>query len=76
VSLALPAPTQSTNRTPKGVNAMLALTLGSLVLDQIIQWRYGVAGTLALGAVTVGHKAGNVTLVCVGLAAMALLVAR
>lgn len=55
---------------------MLILTLSSLVLDQIVQWRYGVAGTLALGAVTVGHKAGNVTLVCAGLGAMALLVAR
>ena len=55
---------------------MLALTLCAYALEQIVQWRYGAAGAVAVGAVTVGHKARNVTLTCVGLVVVALLVAQ
>lgn len=55
---------------------MLALTLCALVFEQFVQWRYGAAGALAVGAVTAGHRARNVTLVCVGLVLVALLVAQ
>jgi hypothetical protein len=60
----------------KGVNHMLALTLCAYVFEQLVQWRYGAAGALAVGAVTVGHKARNVTLTCVGLVVVALLLVQ
>lgn len=55
---------------------MLALTLCAYVFEQLVQWRYGAAGALAVGAVTVGHKARNVTLTCVGLVVVALLLVQ
>jgi hypothetical protein len=53
---------------------MPALILCTFAVEQLVQWRYGAAGTLALGVFTVGHRARNVTLVCVGLVAIALLI--
>ncbi|SCE19330.1 hypothetical protein GA0115240_142522 [Streptomyces sp. DvalAA-14] len=44
--------------------------------EQLIQWRYGAAGALALGFVALGHKARNTTCTVVGLTALAVLLAQ
>lgn len=55
---------------------MPALALCAFAFEQIVQYRYGTAGALAFGVVTVGHRARNTTFTCVGLVAIALLLAR
>lgn len=55
---------------------MLTLTLCTYAFEQIVQWRYGAAGMLALGLVTIGHKSRSVTFTAIGLTALALLLAQ
>lgn len=55
---------------------MLTLTLCTYAFEQIVQWRYGAAGVIALGLVSLGHKVRNTTFTCIGLAALALLLAQ
>jgi hypothetical protein len=50
--------------------------LSAYVVDQIVQWRYGWAGVLAVGFVTVGHKLRSTAFTAVGLTALALLLAQ
>lgn len=55
---------------------MLALTVGAYVFDQLVQWRYGWAGVLAIGLVTIGHRIRSTAFTAVGLTALALLLAQ
>jgi hypothetical protein len=55
---------------------MVALALCAYVFDQVVQWRYGAAGVVALGLVTVGYHARNTTFTALGLTALALLLAQ
>ncbi|WNI17019.1 hypothetical protein [Actinacidiphila sp. ITFR-21] len=55
---------------------MLALRLCGYAFEQLVQWRYGAAGMLALGFVTSGHKARNTTCTATGLTAPAPLLAQ
>ncbi|MFD3455914.1 hypothetical protein ACFWVC_27515 [Streptomyces sp. NPDC058691] len=55
---------------------MPALALCAFAFEQLFQWRYGAAGALAFGMFTVGHKARNTTVTCVGLVVIALLLTR
>ncbi|WP_018559634.1 MULTISPECIES: hypothetical protein [unclassified Streptomyces] len=55
---------------------MPALALCAFALEQLIQWRYGAAGAVALGVVTIGHRTRKTTLTCLGLVVLALLVAQ
>jgi hypothetical protein len=52
---------------------MLAL---SYAFEQIVQWRYGAAGMLAVGLVSWGHRARNTTCTVIGLTALAVLLAQ
>lgn len=54
---------------------MPVLTLCTFAFEQIVQYRYGAAGAIAFGVFTVGHKARNTTVTCVGLVVIALLLA-
>ncbi|WP_225848023.1 hypothetical protein [Streptomyces sp. HPF1205] len=55
---------------------MLALTMCAYIADQVVQWRYGWAGVLAVGLVTVGHRIRSTAFTAVGLTALALLLAQ
>ncbi|MFC4030182.1 hypothetical protein ACFO3J_01700 [Streptomyces polygonati] len=55
---------------------MLALSLCAYTFEQLVQWRYGAAGMLALGFVTLGHKSRNTTCTAIGLTALAVLLAQ
>lgn len=55
---------------------MLALSLCAYAFEEIIQWRYGAAGAIAIGLVGLGHKIRNTTFTCVGIAVLALLLAQ
>jgi hypothetical protein len=55
---------------------MLALSLCAYAFEQLVQWRYGAAGVLALGLVTLGHKSRNTTCTVIGLTALAVLLAQ
>jgi hypothetical protein len=55
---------------------MLALSLCAYAFEQIVQWKYGAAGMIALGLVTLGHKSRNTTCTAIGLTALALLLAQ
>ncbi|MCQ4079970.1 hypothetical protein NGB36_05030 [Streptomyces sp. RB6PN25] len=55
---------------------MTVLSLWAFVVEQLVEWRYGAAGAVAFGLFTVGRKAGNTTFTCVGLVAIALLLAQ
>ncbi|MDX3329857.1 hypothetical protein PV405_35315, partial [Streptomyces sp. ME02-6979-3A] len=61
------APTPS---TWEGVTAMPLFTLG---LEQIIQWKYGVMGTVGITLLTFGLKAGSPNCACAGALVLALL---
>jgi hypothetical protein len=51
-------------------------TLLTFAADQIVQWRYGTAGALALAMAGIGHKIRNTTFTALGLTALALLLAQ
>lgn len=55
---------------------MPVLALCAFALEQLIQWRYGAAGAVALGVVTIGHRTRKTALTCLGLVVLALLVAQ
>ncbi|WP_327289534.1 hypothetical protein [Streptomyces sp. NBC_01198] len=55
---------------------MTAYTLLTFTADQLVQWRYGTAGALALTLAGVGHKIRNTTFTALGLTALALLLAQ
>jgi hypothetical protein len=55
---------------------MPALTVFAYVVEQLVQCRYGAAGAVAFGILTVGHKTRNTTFTCVGLTSIALLLAQ
>jgi len=55
---------------------MLALSFGTYVVEQLVQWRYGAAGMIAAGFITLGFKARNATCMTIGLTALALLLAQ
>jgi hypothetical protein len=55
---------------------MLALNLCAYAVEEIVQWRYGAAGMLVIGLVTLGHKSRSVTCTAIGLTALALLLAQ
>jgi hypothetical protein len=55
---------------------MLVLSLCAYAFEEIVQWRYGAVGMLAVGLVTVGHKARNTMCTAIGLTALALLLAQ
>jgi hypothetical protein len=56
----------------EGVTAMPFITLG---LEQIIQWKYGVMGTLGVTLLSLGAKVGNPNCACAGALILALLFA-
>lgn len=55
---------------------MLVLSLCAYAFEEIMQWRFGAVGAIAVGLVTWGHKARNTTCTAIGLAALALLLAQ
>jgi hypothetical protein len=55
---------------------MLALSLCAYAFEEIVQWRFGIAGMFAVGMVTLGHKARSTTCTAIGLTALALLLAQ
>lgn len=55
---------------------MLALSLCAFALEELVQWRYGAVGMLAVGLVTIGHKAKSTACTAIGLTALALLLAQ
>lgn len=55
---------------------MLTMTVCAYAFEQLVQWRYGAAGVIALGLVSLGHKVRNATFTCIGLTALALLLAQ
>jgi hypothetical protein len=55
---------------------MLALSLGAFAFEELMQWRYGAAGMLAVALVTIGHKIKSVACTAIGLSALALLLAQ
>lgn len=55
---------------------MFAFSVGAYAFEQVVQWRYGIAGMLAVGLVTLGHKSRNTTCTAIGLTALALLLAQ
>ncbi|MFI1097756.1 hypothetical protein [Streptomyces sp. NPDC020917] len=55
---------------------MLVLSLCAYACEQLVQWRYGAAGMVAVGLVTWGHKSRNTTCTAIGLTALALLLAQ
>ena len=55
---------------------MLVLSLGAFAVEEIVQWRYGAAGMLAVTLVTVGHKIKSTACTAIGLTALALLLAQ
>jgi hypothetical protein len=52
---------------------MPAVTLCAIAIEQLVQWRYGAAGAVGLGLLTVGQKARNTTFICMGLVVFVLL---
>ncbi|MEV7868849.1 hypothetical protein AB0P17_22760 [Streptomyces sp. NPDC088124] len=57
------------------VSALLTTAFG-IGLDQLVHWRFGTAGTVALLLLTFGIKARNATCAGIGAAVLALLVTR
>lgn len=55
---------------------MIVSGVCAYAFEQIVQWRYGVAGMLAFGLLSLGHKSRNVTCTAIGLTALALLLAQ
>jgi hypothetical protein len=55
---------------------VLTLNLCGYALEQIIGWKYGLVGVVALGLVGIGHRAKNTMCTAIGLAALALLLAQ
>ncbi len=55
---------------------MVVWGLWGFVLEEVVQWRYGAAGMLVVGLVTVGHKAKSTACTAIGLTALALLLAQ
>jgi hypothetical protein len=55
---------------------MLVLSLCAYAFEQLVQWRYGAAGMLAVGLVSWGHKARSTTCTAIGLTALAVLLAQ
>ncbi len=55
---------------------MLALSLCAYAFEEIVQWKYGAAGMLAVGLVTIGHKLNSTACTAIGLTALALLLAQ
>lgn len=55
---------------------MLALSLCAFAFEEVVQWRYGAVGMLAVGLVTIGHKVKSTVCTALGLAALALLLAQ
>jgi hypothetical protein len=55
---------------------MLVLSLGAFAFEEMVQWRFGAVGMLAVGLVTIGHKVKSTACTAVGLAALALLLAQ
>jgi hypothetical protein len=52
---------------------MPAVTLCTIAIEQLVQWKYGTAGAVGLGLLTVGKKARNTTVICMGLVVLVLL---
>jgi hypothetical protein len=55
---------------------MTGLSFCAYVFEQLVQWKYGAAGVLALAFVTLGHKSRNTTCTAIGLTALAVLLAQ
>ncbi|MCW2873584.1 hypothetical protein [Actinacidiphila oryziradicis] len=55
---------------------MSAVTVCVFIFEQLIQCRYGLVGAIAFGLLTFGLRARLHTLTCVGLVAVALLLAQ
>jgi hypothetical protein len=56
---------------------MTDLSLFALVLEQFVQWKYGVVASLLMAVLAVGRRAEKATTAtCVGLVAVLLLLAR
>ena len=52
------------------------IALCAYVFEELVQWRYGAAGVLAVALVTIGHKLKSTACTAVGLTALALLLAQ
>ena len=59
-----------------GVLTMLAISLCAYAFEELVQWRYGAAGMLAVALVTIGHKLKSTACTVIGLTALALLLAQ
>lgn len=55
---------------------MLTLSLCAYAFEEIVQWKYGAAGAIALGLVSIGHKMRSTAFTCIGLTALAILLAQ
>jgi uncharacterized membrane protein YesL len=58
------------------VAAVLALNVCAYVAEEVVQYRYGTAGALAVALIGIGHRAKNTVCTALGLVALALLLAR
>jgi hypothetical protein len=55
---------------------MITLSLCAFAFDEVVQWRYGTVGALAIACVTVGHKLHKPVCTAVGIVALVLLLAQ
>jgi hypothetical protein len=55
---------------------VFTLTLCAYAIEQLVQWRYGTAGVVAVALVSIGHKFRNTMFTAIGLTALALLLAQ
>jgi hypothetical protein len=55
---------------------MIAIEVCAFAFEELVQWKYGTVGMLSVGLVTIGHKAKSTACTALGLAALALLLAR
>jgi len=55
---------------------MIALSLCAYAFEEVVQWRYGTAGFLAIALITVGHKFRNTMFTAIGLTAIAVLLVQ
>lgn len=55
---------------------MTVLSLWAYVVEQLVELKYGAAGAIAIGLFTIGRKANDTTFTCIGLVAIALLLAQ
>jgi hypothetical protein len=54
---------------------VLTLTVCAYAVEQVVQWRYGAVGVVALALVSYGNKVKSTTFTAIGLTALAVLLA-